>query len=150
MKREILFRGKRVDNGEWVEGYLVIALNGANLIYVNYDIKQTTEINGKPFYSVYAKNYDVIPESIGQYTGLKDKNGKKIFEGDILLDNAIVKWFDDLFWDGGGSNHPGFYCKEWFEYGDFEYADMRYHKRLDSDCEVIGNIHDNPELLETK
>jgi hypothetical protein len=77
-----------------------------------------------------------------QYTGLKDKNGKEIYEGDILKDGAVVKWFDALTWDSGGSLHSGFYCSEWLE-GD---SDLCYHDSF-NDVEVIGNIYQNPELV---
>lgn len=88
------------------------------------------------------KQGDTIPM---QYTGLKDKNGVEIYEGDILNNDAVVEWFDSLNWDSGGSVHPGFYCRQWFEYKDD--GAMSYHYGFDNNVEVIGNIYENSELL---
>lgn len=115
--REILFRGKTSD-GEWYEGNLFVLDD-------NKGYKITVGSDAVTF-SAY-----VIPETVGQYTGLTDKNGKRIFEGDIL------KW-DSQEWG----------CKynelvEWnYELLSGRVNDWRQW------CEVIGNIHDNPELLE--
>ena len=142
--REILFRGKRTDNGEWIEGYLnqhrgrVIFDCCCNAINANdYYINDWTE---KLDTDLYGCVYKVIPETVGQYTGLTDKKGKKIFEGDIVErvsdgERAVISWlkYSACF----GLSFDGWCC-------GFD----NYDDNLPSDFEVIGNIHDKPELLE--
>ena len=132
--REILFRGKRADNGEWIEGGILQTENWAS-IYVCKDYQGS--MNEPPCCDV--EEYEVIPETVGQYTSLTDKNGKKIFEGDIIQsletkETAVVQWFPE---------HSAFmvWCKSSNEVG-FLYECTK------SNIEVIGNIYDNPELLE--
>ena len=111
MKREILFRGKS-DNYGWVNGYFLDNHEGECFI-------QNIDIHGKCM-------INVIPDSVGQFTGITDKNGVKIFEGDIVKDWADTRAIKFEIYD----NYQGY---------DLEPDDI--------DCEVIGNIHDNPELI---
>ena len=145
MNREILFRGKRIDNGEWVYGQYTYLLNART--EDGEPIKHMI-VDGTPFGQI------VDPSTVGQYTGLTDKNGKRIFEGDILQIakksdslgtyffppvqypiNVVVKW--DLcawMWEVQGKEGPYY----------IHFPDAWCHY----ECKVIGNIHDNPELLE--
>lgn len=135
-----LYRGKRKDNGEWVEGFLVpITVNCYDKGY---------EIIGKG--GIYYDELDcyhsfcserVIPETVGQFTGLTDKNGKKIFEGDILRTPYHPE--DDVFivWGEGRFN---FRHKEERSY----YNSLCCVQQTVERMKVIGNIHDNPELLQ--
>lgn len=84
--REILFRGKRFDNGEWVEGFYVYRPDGKHLIY------------WKPFDDAKQNTYHIVtPETVGQFTGLLDKNGKRIFEGDNLQWFALRRFTQQSF-----------------------------------------------------
>ena len=126
--REILFRGKRIDNGEWVEGYFV------NLWLVNYQKYQPIITDNN------AVSYDVDPSTVGQYTGLTDKNGKKIFEGDI---GAIERG-----WNETVKYHVFFAPQICGFIGDsINYIGFTTFEDDGINMEVIGNIHDNPELL---
>ena len=88
----------------------------------------------------------INPETVGQFTGLDDKNGKEIYEGDVVRDgfNSVrtIKWFDSLGYDGGGAMHSGFYFDETYD----GRGELNYHNHM-TDCEILGNIHENPESL---
>lgn len=131
--REVLFRGRRIrGDKKWIEGDLFYGDNG----YVGI-AKRLIGI----------EMWQVDPETVGQYTGLTDKNGTKIFEGDIvryelheIKNTAVIKYGapkEDSFcygWylDDNNGNTAFLVCKKWIK---------------DYNCQVIGNIHDNPELL---
>lgn len=174
--REILFRGKRKDNGEWVEGYyteLPIGSLGATIFAnddevvcedtASYIIKVFTKqhsnySNGNPLCVVECEKYEVDPSTVGQYTGLTDKNGKKIFEGDIVKYKMTCHFSDDDLEEFGNeyTNFTDTYVEvvKYYEKGCcFVPAPKRndcedyYYSTGTYGFEVIGNIHDNPELL---
>ena len=137
MNREILFRGKRKDNGNWIEGYFVLLAINEGLKHAIY----TGTDEGRFIL------FEVIPDTVGQFTGLCDKNGNKIFEGDI------VRFYDKDFTSSGIATVD-------FESGKWK-INGHYTTKLSSivwldlyrtgfEYEVIGNIYDNPELLEEK
>lgn len=133
--REIICRGKRADNGEWVEGYY--GCKGKNCEgYEEHCIMVSTLTNLEVscVYPFYFTDYPVIPETVGQYTGLKDENGKKIFEGDIVSTGTAVHKIRFV----NGAFVCSHRCSGFPMYGMVG-TDLEY--------EVIGNIHDNPELL---
>ena len=137
--REIKFRGKRVDTGEWVYGYYVkIYAPEKHLILVEPRI--TTDIYTDHCHEDYISSQyfiEVIPESVGEFTGLLDKNGKEIYEGDIYLYlQPIIK------------NRKQAYI----EHRIVVEANIESWWKVNcavsnNNCEVIGNIHENPELL---
>ena len=136
-----LFRGKRVDNGEWVIGYYVQKQDPL-LAGVTYHCILTQEKDNCGCLMSTVSWYKVIPETVGQYTGLTDKNGTKIFEGDIVQGTIVSAWNKALIRCEVVYNKDGFISVERTRNQD------RVHKvKFAKDIEVIGNIHDNPELL---
>lgn len=130
--REILFRGKRTDNGEWVYGGY---FDGIKFPIIAQKVRETESVD------VYtAIGTQVVRETIGQYTGYTDKNGTKIFDGDIVRYQHITRVI--------------IYVTKWIA-GCWHYEDVTGKTFLspapvfliDGRIEVIGNIHDNPELL---
>lgn len=133
--REILFRGKRIDNGEWVEG-----------LYTENCISYAS---GFAIIEDYYEKYEVKRDTVGQYSGLTDKNGKKIFEGDICKfrewDKGDMCWIGKVHYEhqqfviSGGPNEE---CATTFT--------LCMSRFIPENIEVIGNVYDNPELLEVK
>lgn len=130
-----LYRGKRQDTGEWVEGYLlrpnpeVCRESEVNDCIIGY---QVSFMEGYQF-------YDVVLETVGQFTGLTDKNGKKIFEGDIVKAERIC---NGNIWTG---------CVAWWN-GCFAIQGLKDGNNVPAidlfkNYEVIGNVHDNPDLI---
>ena len=132
--REILFRGKRIDNCEWVYGNLI----QRNILGVIFPIIRA-EDNG---YGNF-KEWEVIPETVGQYTGLDDKNGVNIFEGDVVRYlNSIESGNGVVIFDT---------CAFLFNWIDIDETDsLLRHFQCSKELEVIGNIHDNQELMGEK
>ena len=129
MDREILFRGKRADNGEWETGSLVSVRQGCTDERIFIADKMT------------GFNTPILPETVGQYTGLLDKKGKKIFEGDIVKYGDTVH--NVVFEQRNGTAYFG------LVYSTLETLSFGHYQDL-KQIEVIGNIHDNPELLVVK
>lgn len=126
--REVLFRGKRADNGEWVYGcYYESKISGCFILVPKIKVwKKDGVVIGDSF-----DVFEVIPETVGQYTGLTDKNGKKIFEGDIMqLCSACYPCL--VYWDGRSW--------AWKQNGKRREIDLTREK-----MEIIGNIYDNKE-----
>lgn len=145
MEREIIFRGKRIDNGEWVEGFYWCNILG------NYFIKQV--VNKIGFFDI--KDHEIEKETVGQYTGLKDSTGKRIFEGDILEFNDFGEEGFDFANTASVVFVNGRFKLENFLYDDggvMEEMKNNHDEFVGAlyDSKIIGNIHDNNKLLEVE
>lgn len=139
--REVIFRGKRVDNGEWVYGYYFKATHHWHNHGIHKDWIATDTVQNSGWCNVRGK-YAVIPQTVGQYTGLTDKNGKKVFEGDIVKNEyrkGQYQYFKIVY-------DTRFYCWQ----VENKYGMLGFLYNVIGDLEVIGNIYDNPKLLEVK
>lgn len=125
--RDINFRGKRTDNGEWVYG--VPTKDGRGEMVMVENIFECEEYNCRGANCLY-----VDENTVGQYTGLKDKNGTKIFEGDIVLLKGDEEPYQVVFDESCFQVYSDSVCYVMDNFYDYE-------------IEVIGNIYDNPELL---
>ena len=150
--REILFRGKRVDNGEWVEGSLVnnIFFRAESNRPIPYIIDPYEYVEYDCMEDIGDLAVEVAPETVGQFTGRTDKNSKRVFEGDILCADTGRRWSNGI-------------CTDYTQYVVVVYNSQKArfeilgklgesHKALDQVIDkrratVAGNIHDNPELL---
>lgn len=143
--REILFRAKRIDDGEWVEGYYAMMGKG-NLI--RHYIVQNCALTGlfeDPEDNMYFNDVEIDPETISQYTGKTDEDGKKIFEGDIV-------GFIDLYSIESGYSEISclgevIWSKEECCFHVTNRLSAESWEVLD-ECKVVGNVFDNPELIE--
>lgn len=155
--REILFRGKRLDNGEWVEGHLHILFDGTTLI-ISKGAGGFAISHGEDIFQT-AHVYEVDPETVGQFTGVevyKDPHLKTGEDGrDKLFEHDIVRFRD---FDYNGIDHErigivywcdgGFYIDCTRKYGEDAIYSLGFAVIQDDCIEVIGNRWDNPELLE--
>lgn len=148
--REILFRAKRTDIGQWVEGCLLIDyVTGQYLIHADGNsVNESDKVNEEGYLKFVA--FEVDPETVCQYTGLT-KNGKKIWENDIVKDLfgaecAVIQFgsYQSCF-DSTKTEHVGFYTN--WNARKYNRKDLGYWINM-VDAEIVGNIFDNPELLE--
>lgn len=134
--REIKFRGKRVDNGEWVYGYYF-----PDMLKKTHDSTVTWAfIKEYDYENAKSITQEVYKETVGQYTGLKDKNGKEVYEGDIIGNDTTYKLLVNI--------DKGHTCIK-FKNHNTEYNEFITQREIDEEeYYILGNIHENPELLE--
>lgn len=148
-----MFRGKRIDNGEWVEGDLIVSKNNYYIhpTHNSFQVKESG-LSGPIVL------HEVREDTLGQFTRVCDKNGKMIFEGDILelawrpypQDKSLLSVHFGPYEIGGEDEYDYYdYVVGWYTKGSRgKYSLFADAERANLYYEVIGNIHDNPELLE--
>lgn len=136
--REIKFKGKRVDNGEWVYGYYC---------YIGYTGQEKHYII--PSYASVFYGFEVDPMTICQYISRKDKNGPRLFSGDVIRwrqtesdewEKSVIRWCGDR----------GYPAYDVYPFIDCDSNGLSMLFAADYEIEVIGNIHDNPELIKER
>lgn len=139
MQDRYLFRGKRIDNGEWVIGNCIDdGVTGQVFIHtVGKSVNESDKVGEEGCLQFVA--FEVAPATICQCTGLKDKNGKLIWENDVVSYCDCTKEDYVIAWEQN---------KACFEYQEYSCSMMNFDELSGCEVEVIGNIFDNPELLE--
>ena len=146
--REIIFRGKRLDNGEWTEGYLYEHEPALVGIVSENDVPEPSKwFIARTAFADWnmprrAEFIEVDPSTVGQYTGLKDKNGKMIFDEDILGSR-----YDDLCPDDVTIEVIKWFRNGWYIQEKAYSPDLLEEDGVLPFSEIIGNVYDNPELL---
>lgn len=153
--REILFRGKQLDNGEWVYGEVISCYSGKVYIFPHGSWGgESDRISEEGWLRLFA--FEVDPETIGQYTGLRDKNGVKIFEGDVVQRRTPIYKLGEkapigeylargkVVWDESSFTEVGHYTVSTYDHLGNTTKTILFNG-IDG-WHVIGNIHDNPEL----
>ena len=136
MNRTIKFRGKRIDNGEWVYGSLA-ETHGKLFIGIPTDLDNP----------VYMMDWhEVDSNTVGQFTGLLDKNGKEIYEGDILMLGSSDAGICEVKWNESQLA----FCIRFYYERNLGIRPLGAWARDGKNIAILGNIHDNPELLNEK
>lgn len=148
--REILFRGKCLDTGEWVTGSPWVFSEPMNKAIIVHGMGTIGEEDGN---TRYCDTYEVDPDTIGEFTGLYDANGKKVFEGDVLkisrkLDGMGTYYIPPLEYPVKVAVKWDLCAWMWETIEQDRYYISFPNAWCHFDYEVVGNIHDNPELLE--
>lgn len=134
MNREIIFRGKRLDNNEWAYGYFLISQKSDKTYYIVADV-------------LNSELMAINPKTLGQFTGLTDKNGKDIYEGDILDIGQTVNGQSKFVIMDTIGRYDVRYAHDLSLRYEYDVYDLLDCFNEEKDAEIIGNIHENPELL---
>lgn len=168
--REIKFRGRCLESGTWIYGSLFNSIwrksaDGSRVCYIFPDNMLADDNGGGDCWEDFAEvaeQYEVDPSTVGQYTGLHDKEGGEIYEGDImvLVAQRAESVFLSLGWEAVGPEYRSILAMT-YNIGQCAFGFCRPREAMDANpdicglavhnrCRIIGNIHDNPELLKTE